>query len=229
MTKAEYKKHKKVIEWFYMQEDTVCVLVRDKERKEWIETNYPTFTEDNEYLINDEYIDFRNAIYMGRTLELKEAQTNEWIPVLINDPNEKFVYHSDMYRVEEDTYPVYKKNDFMVVKFINKEECEVLFIFDGEKASEFAAVGKLINDENVNDKQWKNVAYNERRDLWDGQPVWCIGKHIKVSRTVTFYDVLNVCTFEYGGERDGSMCDDYLPYEHLTDKWIIEAYNKLEF
>jgi len=31
-------------------------------------------------------------------------------------------------------YPVYKKNDFMVVKFFDKNICSVEFIFDEDKA-----------------------------------------------------------------------------------------------
>ena len=233
MTKKGYKKHKKVIDWFYMQESTTCVLTKDKENNKWIKTNCPTFSEDEEYLINDEYVDFRNAIYMGRTLELKEAQTNEWIPVLINDPNEKFEYHSDMYRVEEDTYPIYKKNDFMVVKFTNEIKREVVFVFNRDKALFNAKVESYrvlrIEIKDIDDGQWEDVLYNREKGLWDGQPVWCYDKDYETIKSLGFYDAKHNRLFDVIGSRCGNIYDNYKPYPHLTDDWVIEAYNRLEF
>jgi len=74
-------------------------------------------------------------------------------------------------------YPVYKKNDFMVVKFFDKNICSVEFIFDEDKAIEYFNTYDLGDvydcyhyNEDVNDKQWQDVLYNEEKELWDGQP-----------------------------------------------------------
>ena len=229
MTREGYKKHKLVIDWFYMQEGPTCVLIKDKESNRWLKTNCPTFSAENDYLINDKYVEFRKVIYEGKEIEVKDVNKDSWITMIIKDPNEKFYWYRNMYRIKEDKFPISKKNDFMVVKFINKKDCEVLFIFDKEKASEFAEIGMLIKDENVNDKQWEDVLYDEKAGLWDGQPVWCIDKDFEALRSLKFYDAKNKCTFSYKGKRDGRVYDSYLPYEHITDDWIIEIYNKLEF
>ena len=43
------------------------------------------------------------------------------------------------------------------------------------------------------------------------------------------HDAKNKVCFNSEGGRSGYSCDNHEPYEHLTDKWIIEAYNKLNF
>ena len=229
MTKEGYLKHKEVIDWFYSQEGTTCILIRDTENNRWLKTNCPTFSVNEDYLINDEYVEFRKAIYDGKEIEAKDVNKDSWITMIIKDPNEKFYWYSSMYRIKEDKFPIYKKNNFMVVKFVNEEEFKVLFIFNKEKASEFAYIKMLIKDENVNDKQWEDVLYDKKTDLWDGQPVWCIDKDFKTLRSVKFYDAKNKCTFSYEGKRGGCVYDNHLPYEYITDEWIIEAYKRLEF
>ena len=234
MTRAGYKKHFKVIDWFYKQPEGTTVLEKNRILEIWKEVEDPIFSVDNDYLINDEYIDLRKAIYEGKTVECVDFYTGKWVAISIDDsldPNIIFTYSVVAYRIKPDIkFPTYKKNDFMVVKFVNEEEFEVLFIFDKEKASEFADIGMLIKDENINDKQWKDVPYNEKDGLWDGQPVWCFYFDKSMGRDLRFNNIKDNTIFNFKGERvKANEYNYYEPYPHLEDDWIIEAYNKLKF
>ena len=126
----------------------------------------------------------------------------------------------------------------MVVKFLNKEDCEVLFVFNKDKANDYAKaylfgnkieVGMLIQFEDINESKWKDVLYDEERGFWDGQPVWCWDKDYETIKSLGFYDAKHNRLFDITGSRCGNMYDNYEPYPHLTDEWVIEAYNKLKF
>ena len=240
MTRAGYKKHFRVIDWFYNQPEGTTVLEKNRILEIWKEVEDPIFSVENDYLINDGYVEFRKAIYEGKIVECISSATGKWIPINFgdsypnfsgfNEPNIAFICPIDAYRVKQDIeFPIYKKNDFMVVKFVNEKDCEVLFIFDEDKASEFAEIGMLINDENVNDKQWEDVLYDKEKELWDGQPVWCYDKDYETIKSLGFYDAKHNRLFDVIGSRCGNIYDNYKPYPHLTDDWVIEAYNKLKF
>ena len=237
MTKAGYKKHKAVIDWFYEQPDTTCVLVRNKDTNQWLGTNCPTFSENDDYLINDEYSEIRKAIYEGKEIEMLGGSTGSWTSVKYDDPNTKFTCIREALRVNPKLKsPVIKKDKNMIVKFTSEHTFTIVFVFNTigfnfMGITDFSDVIGKEFDYNINDERWEDVLYDEEKDLWDGQPIWCFNDAKSVTRELKFYDAKFKCTFNDDGDRHGCMImlDNYLPYEHLSDEWVINSYNRLKF
>ena len=76
---------------------------------------------------------------------------------------------------------------------------------------------------------WEEVAYDEDRDLWDGQPIWCWDDECTHSRDLSFYDAVNKCVYAYDGRRVGFVHDNYkaINSDHY-ESWMVEAYKTLE-
>ena len=240
MTREAYKKHKDVMEWFYSQpEQETSILVRDKENDSWYAINNPSFAEKYDYLINDEYVELRKAIYEGKSIEFLDMHTNKWCESITQNPNCIFVHEVKRYRVKKEIeYPVYRKNDFMIVKFINERDYEILFIFNKEKAKSYAEtnllchsleIGMVVLFEDINSSQWETVLYDVKRGLYDGQPVWCWDNADVASRKVKFFNVAEHRPFSYTGYKGGINYQHYKAYEHPNDEWLINAYNELKF
>lgn len=237
MTKAGYKKHKAVIDWFYTKEDKSCVLARDTENNVWVEVISPSFAADYDYLINDEYVEIRKAIYEGKEIEMLGVYPEGWHTVKYDDHNMKFVCPVGILRANSNLKtPVFKKDKNIVVKFTSDNKLTVVFVFNTTGVNVigvdnlFDVIGKEFNC-SINDESWIDVAYDEEKDLWDGQPIWCFNDAKSVTRELKFYDAKFKCTFNDDGDRHGCMImlDKYLPYEHLSDEWVINSYNRLKF
>ena len=236
MTREAYKKHKKVINWFYNQPEGTKVLEKNRILETWKELEDPIFSVENDYLINDEYVELRKAIYNGKEIESFDVIDSKWKLSKVTNPNIDFSLKLKHYRIsQKNTYPVFKKNDFMIVKFINKEKSKIVFIFDKDKALSNAKVitpERLleINIKDINDEQWEDVLYDKERGLWDGQPIWCFYFDKSLGRDLRFNNVKDNTVFNFRGERAKINEYNYFePYPHLIDDWVIEAYNRLEF
>ena len=245
MTREGYRKHKLVIDWFYNQPKSATVLYKTKSDNYWAETDNPKFFYENEYLINDEYVEFRKAICEGRIVECVALNTGKWIPInsgnsdiVFNDPNMKFTRSIAAYRVKpEIKYPVFKRDDTMVVKFINDHTMVPVFVFNVNALRKCFGHNidikkDILNRErygDINHTRWEDVLYDEERGLWDGQPILGWDKGCKTTRTLRFYDAKYKSSFDVDGSRCGNMYHYYEPYPHITDDWVINAYNKLNF
>ena len=232
MTREGYRKHKEVIDWFYSN-NNVTVLYKPKNEKNWSETDDPGFFVHYHYLINDEFVKLRKAIFEGKEIKRFNSCCNEWEDFNIKCPNGYFALSQEDYRVKEEIeFPIFKKNSFMVVKFLSKTKFEIEFVFNIEKSTEYAQVGTIIECDCscLDDKQWEDVAYDKERNLWDGQPVWCFYFDKSMGRDLRFNNVKDNTVFNFRGERVKINEYNYFePYPHLEDDWIIEAYNRLEF
>jgi len=79
------------------------------------------------------------------------------------------------------------------------------------------------------DNRWEDVAYDPKRDLWDGQPIECWDICCTHQKIIKFYDAKNKCSYSYDGKRNGYS---YSNYKALSsdryDEWTLEAYKTLE-
>ena len=77
--------------------------------------------------------------------------------------------------------------------------------------------------------RWKDIAYDEDRDLWDTQPIYAWDNGYNHTRLIAFYDAVSNQAFTRKGNRGGFMYDHYeaIPLEEYTE-WIMEAHKTLE-
>ena len=101
MTREGYRKHKLVIDWFYNQPKDATVLYKTKSDIYWVKTDNPKFFYENEYIINDEYVELRKVICEGKVIEVKNTVRNKWDTLADINPNESFYYPIGMYRIKK--------------------------------------------------------------------------------------------------------------------------------
>lgn len=76
MNKELIKKYKKEFDHWLNGGTLLCT----NDLKEWSYIVNPTFQDDNLiYIINDEYVEFRKALYEGKTVQHISATTGEWV------------------------------------------------------------------------------------------------------------------------------------------------------
>ena len=236
ISRKQWKKNRAAIEWFYEQPEDTEIWCRKKNSEDWFTTPEPTWSNEYIYVINDKYADFRKAIADGKEVEYFNDYSKEWEPLNTKMYNRKF-FAMVRYRIKPKIkFPRYLKNNFMVVKQINENEIEIVFIFNPKKAktpdnSFNLKIGDKYCIYHFNDlENFKEILYDKKRKLWDGQPVWCWDRIYNFQKDLRFYDAKNKCTFEVEcGARDGLEYSFYEPYPYLDDKWVIKAYNKLKF
>ena len=239
MTREAYKKHKEAIEWFYAQPEGTKIWCK-KAKTDWFLVSCPTWDEENTYVINDKYAELRKAIADGKIIQYF---SDGWYD-LYRDYNGYFVGDITRYKIKPETkFPIYKKNDFMVIEFLKENEFIIEFIFNIDKFEEWGSehfmlspdIGSPITfheeeKERILGNNLQDVLYDGERKLWDGQPVWAWRDTWEVSRSLEFYDVKNRAVFGADCKRNKNITyDNYEPYLYLTDEWIIEQYNKLDF
>jgi len=242
LTKEQWKKHKEVIKWFYEQPEGTKLWAKSKLCDEWCLTDTPYWYNYHTYIINDEFAELRKAIADGKEIEYL-TNDNKWVDLNTKDPSYDFYLTPEHYRIKKEVkFPIYKKNDFMVVKFYDKSVFKIMFIFDKSKLKKwwdtnFISIGvnSAIYSDNCkfirfDSREWEDVLYDEEKGLWDGQPVFGWDNN-DLARCVGFYDAKNKSLFLLDGTRseEQSNFDNYEPYPHLDDEWIIKAYNKLNF
>ena len=124
-------------------------------------------------------------------------------------------------------YPLFKRwrTANLILKFTDLNAGEV--VWKGESTYD---VIKLISDAFVphTDYNWEDVAYDEERDLWDGQPVECWDDDSTHTRHIKFYDAVNNCCYFFNGKRYGRSHDNYKALSpDRYDEWIIEAHKTM--
>jgi len=260
VSKESLNKHWKAMEWWKSQPEGAKIWCKMPEghypyyMQEWHLQSDPLWHTDAKYVINDEFSEIRKGIADGKKIEVYDA--GEWQPIEMvfskvpSDPNSDFFvglleyeWKPKQFRVAPEYKINVKRNDFMVVKFLSKDRFEVLFVFDKEKAkSEFQKeftlgetykVGDEVSFHNASKKyEWEDVAYDDKLNLWDGQPL-LVSKFIGPSYfEVRYYDAEMKTLFSIDGCRGCeklSKYDKYKTYPDLSDDWIIEGYKSLKF
>ena len=97
MFSRSYRKHKSVIDWFYNSPTGSTVLL--KKGGKWIVTSAPSFSFEEDYLINDEYIKVRLALHEGKEVKIYDKETDYLEPLYNKDPNQMFYYKPEDYRI----------------------------------------------------------------------------------------------------------------------------------
>jgi len=235
LTRKEWNKHREAIKWFYSQPEDAKIWCKIYDTsyptymQDWHLTDRPGWTLDGVYVINDEYAEIRKAIADGKEVLVKDVTNCEWVKIRQTNPNDNFYEPVREYRIISGKDLIYKKNDFMVVKFIEDNKFKVLFIFNKEKAAKNGVkIGDVIEG-NILDKQWKTVLYDDKRGFWDGQPVWAWDDETEVGRCLEFYNALDKGVFDDDGSRSDFSYYNYEPYPHIEEDHVIESYNKLKF
>jgi hypothetical protein len=123
-------------------------------------------------------------------------------------------------------YPIYclSKVDSKIVKFTSSNKGFVV-----KQGNEYE-VGYESNDwaEHTNSKNWQQLDVCPETGFYDGQLVWAWDEEETHQRSLNFYDAKNTCTYSCDGDRDGSIYDNYEPYEGNWPSWALEAFKTLE-
>lgn len=125
---------------------------------------------------------------------------------------------------QEFKYPIYlkSKNSSLVVKFTDLTTGEVVV------NSIIYKVGDNPNWIRHTDiDTWQQLEICPETGFFDGQAVWCWDNDYTHIRSVRFYDARNKRTFTHKGEKQGSVYENYEPYEGDYLPWMIEAFKKI--
>lgn len=126
----------------------------------------------------------------------------------------------------ETKYPIYCLCKFskVVVKFTSLNECVVV------KQSKLYDVGHKdgIWAPHICTDVWQQLDVCPETGFYDGQLVWAWDEEETHQRSQNFYDAKNTCTYSCDGDRDGSIYDNYEPYEGNWPSWALEAFKTLK-
>jgi len=224
------KEHKKEIQrWLYDKKEPK-MWVKDKfvNNGEWFKVEFEDCSWDKEcyYIVDD------------KCAELRKLQ--------IDEPNTKIEYYSERlnrwfettcpewdintkYRVKQD--PIFKvsnkgTNKEFIVRFTGLKTGKVVFAMPDSPHKIGYESDRWCNHNE--EDCWKDVSYNPKRDLYDKQPIICWGNNMETVKIIGFYDIENDGVFNKEGYRDGFEYENYAPYPHPDDEFIIEMYIELE-
>jgi hypothetical protein len=124
-------------------------------------------------------------------------------------------------------YPIFKrsKENGYIVKFTGLKKGSVIYIGDSDFCINHLSFDWIPH---TNTDIWEDIAYDEKRKLFDKQLVWCWDEHTKCARQLKFYDAKNKCVFDSKGYRTSIIYDHYKPWEGEYPDWAKEAYKILE-
>ena len=128
---------------------------------------------------------------------------------------------------EDFKYPIYCKHIYssLVIKFTGLQTGEVVVnsVVHGD-------VGKKLNDwtEHTNIYIWQQLNVCPETGFFDGQLVWCWDNNDTHVKCLKFYDAKHECTYQFDGNRYGSVFDNYEPFEGNYPDWALEAFKTLE-
>jgi len=113
MTREQWNKHKEAIQWFMDQpEGTEIWCKYDK----WYLTSTPSWSVTCEYIINDEYAEFRKAIAEGKTIQSRGCDgSGNWFDLGTTTHPCIFENKFDTYRIKPDE-PQFKVGDWVMFK-----------------------------------------------------------------------------------------------------------------
>jgi len=225
------KEHKSEIERWLRNPNEPDIWVKGGmiDDNKWVKLGFEDcgWYEEHYYVVDDEQAELRK-------LQIDEPDTNfecwnnitkRWSEV---DP----LWIPKMkYRVKQEfNYPIFKvcnkgTDKELIVKFTDLNSNEVVFVMP---ELGFTIGATFDNCLAHTDNYWEDVLYNPERKLYDKQPVICWDDNMEAIKIIGFYDVKNDNVFDFEGCRDGVEYDNYTPYPHPDDKFIIEMYKKLE-
>ncbi|HIP15554.1 MAG TPA: hypothetical protein EYG74_08700, partial [Sulfurimonas autotrophica] len=115
------RKHRDEIKRFADTEIGTKVWYKAKDRFRWVNTANPTWKEDNEYIVDDEYAELRKeSVDTGRPIQMYNPVSSKWeTPAFELDFDAPIENYRLKPKEEEFKYPIYKKDKGMgfVVKF----------------------------------------------------------------------------------------------------------------
>jgi len=223
------KKHKLEIQrWLEnTNEPDVWVKNENDKIKTWKKQSFEDCSWDKNchYIVDDKYAELRK-IQIDKPdtkFEYWDEYEKKWLDTYP-------LWDSCLYRIKP-TYPIFKvsgkgTNEEFVVKFTGPTVGEVVFAMP-DSTYTIGHVSDGWYEHNRKDC-WEDVSYNPKRRLYDKQPIVCWDNNMETVRIVGFYDIENDGVFNIEGCRDGFEYDNYTPYPHPDDKFIIEMYRKLE-
>lgn len=128
--------------------------------------------------------------------------------------------------VEEFNYPIYCKNKHtsLIVKFTSLREGEVVVNSENYNVGQNRNNWLTHTDTNI----WQQLEVCEKTGYFDGQLVWCWGNEHTHTRHLKFYNVKNKCAYNFNGNRDGVIYDNYEPFERNYPDWALKAFQTLK-
>ena len=127
---------------------------------------------------------------------------------------------------EKIAYPIYckLKDSSLVVKFTGLRNGEV--VINEERHSVLRKRNDWIKHTDTN--QWQKLDVCKKTGFFDGQLVWCWYNNDTHVKYLKFYDAKHECTYQFDGNRYGSVFDNYEPFEGNYPDWALEAFQTLE-
>ena len=227
MTREQAKYNLKAIEHFANGGSLVSY---NNIHRHWYIENNPTFTYTDKfhYIINDEFVEYRKAIALGKSIEFRnnEEEDSKWESITSNlVPNREFFNRLE-YRIKPETeFPIYAKanNSNLYVEFNDETTGKVIYANNCAHVS-----GQVVkNWVPVFDKKYWVIIDNPYEltdkclvECWDDNHLYSL---------ITFYDAVYKCTFDDDGRRNGVTYEHYKripPWQE--SEWVAETRRKLE-
>ena len=152
-----------------------------------------------------------------KELEQKYLELGKEIEALKNQNTEE----------EEIAYPIYckLKDSSLVVKFKGLRQGKTVVNNTFNNVGNKSSIWQNHSETNI----WQQLEVCEKTGFFDGQLVWCWDNNHTYIRHLKFYDAKNECTYyQCDGNRDGSVFDNYEPFEGNYPDWALEAFQTLE-
>lgn len=126
----------------------------------------------------------------------------------------------------EHKYPIYclGKYSGAVVKFTSFNDGVVV------QQGKYENVGIIFANctEHTDTDYWQQLDVCPETGFYDGQLVWAWDEEDTHARLLEFYDAKNTSTYYHDGNKNGSIYDNYEPYEGNWPSWALEAFKTLE-
>ena len=133
-----------------------------------------------------------------------EETPSKWVRLkkdFLKNYNEEFWYRLKVEEIKEEVvYLIFKRNDLgEVFRFDSEVECTIMFSYTWRN---IGLKIKVTEQEHL-----KQIPYDSKRQLYDGQPVLCWDDGDKRVE-LRFYDLNHSCAFYCKGGRDGAEFDN---------------------
>jgi len=195
LTREEYKKHKECFNWFMEQPKNTEIWVKDV-LNVWSLTAQPTWGMTSDYVINDEYYEFRKALVDGRTIQYYVDGFAGWQDTTdFNNPMEG----AGNYRIKPEE-PNFKVGDWVIETLMNKE--------------------KIYQVKELDIKDILAPGYCGDVKLWEPKKdeiVWCWDDNMTKTAHIGKYSSYMQCTNRHRITTDMG-CDYYDNIEPFIDK-----------
>lgn len=192
----------------------------------WVKINDPSFLEEFEYVVDDEWAELRKAQIDGKQLQFNDLAGTGWIDRVLDEEYMSFTEPEDWRIKPEIEFPIYCRSKAynLIVKFIGRKE-GIVVMSDGKPYQIGHTDNHLVPFDYATWEPVETVKI-DGATLFDTQPVLAWNEE-ETMRTIGFFDAENKCLFTSLGHRSGMCYDNYAPVENI-EPWTIEAWEKLE-